>query len=146
MSVQFFAAGIPVPQGSMRAFVQAGRPVLTSTAKGLGLWRETIRGAAQPFAGLIEGGIAVELTFYLPRPKSLPRSRIVQHAKRPDLDKLIRAALDALTGVLWHDDAQVCCIWAAKLYAAPDARIGVRVVVSPAGLPDPESRTKQEAS
>jgi Holliday junction resolvase RusA-like endonuclease len=35
----------------------------------------------------------------------------------PDLDKLVRAILDSLTGVVWRDDAQVVDIVARKVYA-----------------------------
>ena len=35
---------------------------------------------------------------------------------RPDLDKLLRTILDALTGVAWADDSQVVSIEAAKIY------------------------------
>ena len=36
----------------------------------------------------------------------------------PDLDKLIRAVLDGLTGVAYEDDGQVVQIEAQKLYGA----------------------------
>jgi Holliday junction resolvase RusA-like endonuclease len=45
----------------------------------------------------------------------------------PDLDKLIRAILDALTGVVWRDDGQVVDIVASKVYADTP---GVDVVIT----------------
>ena len=48
-------------------------------------------------------------------PKSLPKKQIF-HIKRPDLDKLTRAALDAMTRVIWRDDSQVVRIEALKRY------------------------------
>jgi hypothetical protein len=48
----------------------------------------------------------------------------------PDVDKLVRAALDALTGVVWKDDVQVTDIIGRKRYAVPDDRgDGVMAVV-----------------
>ena len=35
---------------------------------------------------------------------------------KPDIDKLLRALLDAMTGVVYVDDSQVACIWATKEY------------------------------
>jgi Holliday junction resolvase RusA-like endonuclease len=44
----------------------------------------------------------------------------------PDLDKLIRAVLDGLTGVAYKDDGQVVRITAVKIYAQ---KIGVQIGV-----------------
>ena len=63
-----------------------------------------------------------------PRPPSLA-AKVREPAKRPDLDKLVRAVKDALTKVLWHDDGQVVEILARKFYAQPGAPVGVSVLV-----------------
>ena len=47
------------------------------------------------------------------KPKTVTRS---YPSVPPDLDKLIRAALDALTAIAYRDDAQVTEIRAAKCY------------------------------
>jgi Holliday junction resolvase RusA-like endonuclease len=76
---------------------------------------------------LMSGAIRMTLTFALNRPHghwsvkgelkaSAPRSP----SGRPDLDKLIRAALDALTGVVYRDDAQIVMLYARKVYAGFD--------------------------
>ncbi len=57
-------------------------------------------------APLLEGPIAFEAWFYLPRPQSAAK-RIFAPAKKPDASKLLRSVEDALTGIIWHDDAQV---------------------------------------
>jgi len=118
--IVFTVYGQTLPKGSARAFIPKGwtRPVITSNTKGLKQWERTIAAAAQGVASgrLIAGPIRLQVAFYLDRPKSLPK-RVVHHAKRPDLDKLIRSATDALTGVVWKDDAQVVRIIATKAYA-----------------------------
>ncbi len=43
----------------------------------------------------------------------------------PDLDKLCRACLDSLTGIVWRDDSQVVRLEANKDYGAPGAMIWV---------------------
>jgi Holliday junction resolvase RusA-like endonuclease len=42
----------------------------------------------------------------------------------PDLDKLIRAVLDGLTGVAYKDDGQVVKITAVKIYGQ---KLGVQI-------------------
>jgi Holliday junction resolvase RusA-like endonuclease len=127
----FEIIGIAQPKGSTRAFVPLAwakravaanrqpRAVITSDNPRTRAWADRVAEAAAAVAGegLFLGPIALELTFYLPRPQSLPR-RVVHHLKKPDLDKLIRATNDALTGVLYRDDAQIVEIRASKLYAA----------------------------
>lgn len=115
----FTVLGEPQGKGSMRAFTPKGwnRPILTSTNKGLKAWEQTVAAAAQSVASgtLILGAVSVAVTFYFSRPKSLPK-KITRHVRRPDLDKLIRGATDALTNVIWKDDSQVVLIVARKEY------------------------------
>lgn len=40
-----------------------------------------------------------------------------KHAKRPDLDNLIKFVKDCLNGILWQDDSQIVSIQAHKVYA-----------------------------
>jgi crossover junction endodeoxyribonuclease RusA len=77
----------------------------------------------------LTGPVEVEIDFTLPRPKSA-RGPNQYPAKRPDLDKLVRAVLDALTdGGAWADDGQVVTLTAGKLYPfageAPGCQIRV---------------------
>jgi Holliday junction resolvase RusA-like endonuclease len=58
---------------------------------------------------------AGELSFRLPKPKSLPKGQVFM-TKRPGLDKLVRSVKDALRGVLYRDDAQVVRLTASKTY------------------------------
>lgn len=117
----------PVPQGSTRAFIVKNRPIITSTSKKLGDWRHLVASAAQNRVDdLIEGPVAITLHFRLPRPKSAPKKKRTYADKRPDLDKLIRAVLDAITGVIVRDDSQIVAITAIKDYGSPP---GVRVEI-----------------
>ena len=124
--VTFRARGVPQPQGSMRAFVPKGwrRAVITSDNPKLGDWRRLVAAAA-PGRVPFDGAVRVTLHFDLPRPRSLPR-RVVDHVKRPDLDKMARGCLDALTGVLFRDDSQVVELRATKGYGV---EVGVTVMV-----------------
>jgi Holliday junction resolvase RusA-like endonuclease len=135
--------GKPQPQGSVKAFVpthKGGAPVrrpdgsivvnLTSDNPALKQWRDRVSDEALR-AGALEPtpdvGFEVECTFFLERPKAhcgtgrnegivkdgAPAYPVV----RPDADKLLRAILDALTGRVWADDAQVVVATARKRYA-----------------------------
>lgn len=129
----FEVLGTPVTQGSTRAFVQGGRAVVThDKRKALMDWRNSIAYTAQQLgAAKLERGtpVWVVATFRLERPKSAPK-RILRPTTRPDLDKLTRALLDALTGVLWADDSQVVSLKVNKQFALPEQAAGVWIEVS----------------
>lgn len=72
--------------------------------------------------------IGVSVSVALPRPKSLARKQ-TSHVKKPDLDKLVRAVLDALTGIGYEDDSQVTMIDAIKEYVKDGQMPGVLVCV-----------------
>jgi Holliday junction resolvase RusA-like endonuclease len=54
--------------------------------------------------------------FWLPRPKSLPKN-VLYHTKKPDLDNLIKACKDALSGIFFRDDSQIIHLDVEKRYA-----------------------------
>lgn len=81
---------------------------------------------------ILHGPVCVDITFVFPRPKAhygsgrnanvLKAAAPLWHTKAPDLDKLIRSILDALTeaGVV-TDDGQVCRVTAVKCFTTPEA-------------------------
>lgn len=149
-AVEFEVRGDPVPQGSPRAFIvgkgEKARAQVVSGAKGKGShgrglasWRADVKRAAVEAMGdrpMLAGPVVLELVFTMPRPAShhvaSDRSRPVKATaprwcdKRPDVGKLARAVEDALSGVVWVDDAQVVDLHPTKPYGD---RPGVRVVV-----------------
>lgn len=127
----FSVDGLPVPQGSMRAFVIKGRAMVTHGAgKELAVWRQAIAARAREAGATPQPGpVAITLTFRLLRPPSRPK-RETQPDRRPDLDKLVRATLDALTGIAFLDDAQVVRCLAEKRYDVSFP--GLTVTLTPA--------------
>lgn len=131
--VQFRVYGIPQTKGSTKAFMRPGMrfPVVTNDNTKNKAWAATVAGEAQRARSLygqtqpFEGAVSLMLTFYLPRPKSLPK-RVVHATKRPDLDKMIRSVKDALKGVFYLDDSQVVSLRADKVYLDQP---GVQVVL-----------------
>ena len=77
-------------------------------------------------SGKFEGAIVISMVFHLPpwRPTVQP---IVHHTKTPKLSTLIRATKDAMRNVLYHDDAQIVRLEAAKLYAGGHTPPCVRI-------------------
>jgi crossover junction endodeoxyribonuclease RusA len=65
---------------------------------------------------LFDGPVRVRIVFNRSRPKS-KRKKAMYAATRPDIDKLARAVLDAMTGIVFIDDAQVAGLIAEKRYA-----------------------------
>lgn len=123
MNINFDVAGIPQPQGSTRAFVtRAGKAVTTSANKNLKPWRQELATMAMLAVSennahpVTSEAVHVKCIFYFQKPKSTKKS-VVQKLTKPDLDKLIRAALDGMTGICYRDDSQVVGVEAYKLFA-----------------------------
>ena len=110
------------PQGSKTAYVVNGRAVLVEASKDLKKHRQ-ITSQAIAVSATRQGWIrreaqepvSIDIAFTIQRPKTVQRDK---PAVKPDLDKLIRFVLDAITqaGNVWQDDAQVCKIVAVKKY------------------------------
>lgn len=115
--IEIFVPGDPVAQGSMK-HVGHGR-IIHSNDKALRAWRERIAHVARSEGVTMQespNGFRVNLVFILRRPKSVSVKKRPYPTKKPDVDKLTRAVLDALTGVVWGDDAEVVRVHAEKVY------------------------------
>lgn len=121
---RFFVSGIPRPQGS-KSFVR-GR--IVEASKYVGKWRKDVASVASDvYTEPTERPVVVELEFTFKRPKSHVTSKGVlrdgyslYHLQRPDVDKLSRAILDALTGIAYRDDSQVVSLAASKQWGESD--------------------------
>jgi crossover junction endodeoxyribonuclease RusA len=149
--IQFFIPGIPAPGGSKRAFVINGRAHITDDCKRNKPWRESIAVfARQAYQGdPLTGPLSLVVEFVMPRPKGhygsgrnasvLKPSAPMFPAVKPDCTKLLRALEDALTGILWRDDATIVKQYVCKSYGEqPGASVFVAVASSPA--PDAAGR------
>lgn len=137
-----FVPGRPAPQGSKRYLgVKGGKGITVESSKAVAPWRADIREAAAKARGdqLAETGpMLVTLMFVMPRPTSTPKRRTPAAVKRPDLDKLIRAVLDAVgsAGCVWTDDSQVVDLHATKRIAEPGEAPGCHITIhTPADQP-----------
>lgn len=154
--VEFTVLGRPQPAGSKRAFVirrkntgKLGVAVSDDATKSRP-WKDSVAAAAHEYLNgrpPLTGPLLLEVDFYVARPAghfgtgrnagvvrpAAPRFPAV----RPDATKLVRALEDALTGLVWRDDAQVVIQTVRKRYGHPE-RAEVLVQEINAWLPDPD--------
>ncbi len=64
---------------------------------------------------LFEGPLFLEVIFSVIKPKSKPKYKEFPDVT-PDLDNYVKAVKDALRKVVYRDDAQVCRLYAMKVY------------------------------
>lgn len=133
--IEFSVPGSAAPQGSKRPIrLKTGRVVLVESSARVKPYRAVVALAArQAWQGAPTAGpVTLVVSFAFLRPKShLTRSGALRAGApaapgRPDLDKLLRAVGDALTGVIYADDSQVTGIVATKAYG-PEACTRIRV-------------------
>ncbi len=134
----------PVPKGRPR-FSKFG-PVRTPDATKAYERQLRIEGLRHAPGAPLEGLLQARLVFVFPRLLAMRRKRdpdaLVPHGKRPDLDNLVKAVLDALgprrepktktnnyAGAWFRDDGQVTRVDATKFYAERDGRARVEVTI-----------------
>lgn len=138
----FDVIGQPAPQGSKNAFVNrhTGRAQMVESSKvRVDAWRSDVKMAAIHFLKgqpPYLGAVGVKITFVQTRPKGhfgtgrnagvLKASAPAFPTGRPDIDKLVRSTLDALTGLMFEDDSKVIVLRAQKLYGE---QAGAQIVV-----------------
>lgn len=125
-AITLHIVGVPQPKGSMTAIRRGNHTVMlegktTGAREASKSWRQAVETAARDWQAehpqqLLDEPLRVDITFWLPRPASAPKRRVWPDRK-PDVDKLARHALDALTGTIWLDDARVCELHVRKRYA-----------------------------
>jgi Holliday junction resolvase RusA-like endonuclease len=159
----FTVYGVAKPKGNLKAFHRPGMhfPIVTESNRNVKSWQQLVaEGASHALhqvplhqaAALFASPVRLTVAFYLPRPKSLPKRRAVPHLTAPDLDKLTRCIGDALSQVVYQDDAQVVEAVVGKFYAgvgeAPhvDVRVEPTTGVQPVPVPSaPLSLFAEEA-
>jgi Holliday junction resolvase RusA-like endonuclease len=138
--MRFTVYGGAKSAGSKRAFrnPKTGQMIVTETVKGSKSWQRAVSDAgSEAHQGpLLDGPLRVVFTFYRPRPCShygtgrnagvvKPSAPRFPHT-RPDALKLARGVEDALTGIIWRDDAQIVDGRQLKRWGEP-ARVEIEV-------------------
>ena len=80
------------------------------------------------------GPIYLIYKLLFPRPRALQWKKKPQlplyHTQRPDLDNVAKAIKDALTGIVWVDDAQVALLSGCKWICGDEETPGVQLWIS----------------
>lgn len=126
--VSFTVPGRPAQMGSKRIFRRAGKPCIgDDNDKKKREWNSIVRYTAfeaMRSMPITEVPVRLVVVFKFARPRGhfgtgrnsgkLKASAPDLHAQSPDLDKLVRCLGDALTGIVWRDDRQVCELTARR--------------------------------
>lgn len=140
--IAFNVLGTPAPKGSARAMIHphTRKAILRPGSSQVGelkirSWSAAVREAARDAAGdraapvYVGAPLVVAVVFRLARPaghwgtgknagKVKPSAPPVPMTK-PDVDKLARCTLDALTGIVIDDDARIASLYLDRQWAAP---------------------------
>jgi len=134
--IEIVVDGPPIAQGSKR--IVQGLAIEANHAR-LRPWRAAVAAAAaEAMQGVepLQTPVVLEIDFYFARPKAhyradgqtLRDNAPTRKASTPDLDKLVRAFCDGLTGIVFRDDAQIVELHAAKTYGPARAVAWIRGV------------------
>ena len=123
----FTVDGRCATKGSANSFIdpRTGRKVWKASNTKLKSWTKDARKAAMAAkVPLIykPHGVSLNVRVEFVKPKTAKQST---PSVRPDIDKLLRAVMDALTNVAYQDDSQVVSVTSTKVYGPSE-----KVVVS----------------
>lgn len=121
--------GTPTPKGRPRVTMRGKFPIVYTP-------KET-REAEDTFVAQIikhrpetpiEGPLKVDIKFFKLKPKSMKKS-ITHWTTKPDLDNLVKLAIDAVNKIFFRDDSQIVEITASKYYdKTPRTELEIRKV------------------
>ena len=125
--------GPPVPQKQTRCCSQ-GSFFYDPSAKDKKRIQHILR--LKDHGAPLKGPVELKIEFYMPIPKSASKadkermaSHKILHQKRPDEDNLAYLISNALKGIVYEDDSQVCAKIVYKIYdKEPRTVINVREI------------------
>lgn len=137
-SIEFTVPGDPVGKGRPRVAKRGKFAHLYTPEKTVayeGLVAMAAQEAMDGQAALLDGPVAVRMDIRLSVPASWSKKKraqaldgLIHPTKKPDIDNIEKAIFDALNGVVWNDDVQVCRVFKFKKFAEFP---GVHVQISP---------------
>jgi Holliday junction resolvase RusA-like endonuclease len=143
MKISFFVPGHPATAGSKKPFLYKDKygkahASMAPDNKRQKPWMQTVSAIAKlHYSGpLLDVPLEVKYEFCFLRPASHYNSKGQLNKKgrenlykmtKPDLGKLVRAVEDALTGVIWRDDARVVFYTCAKRYVERDPGVKIDI-------------------
>lgn len=128
LALEAAQSGMPIPKGVVEASYTPDKT--RSYEQCIALFARQAMAATPPQ----HCALRVTVIAAFPVPKSYSKKRRAaclqgceRPAKKPDLDNVLKAILDACNGVVWADDAQIVGVVASKTYTeVPSVRILVQ--------------------
>lgn len=149
--IRFHVAGRPEQKARPRAFQDKGGNIRMYSPEKTRRYESLIRDAYfqavdKSQKAVCYGPIQLDIYAYFAVPKSKPKwfhklldgPSSVFVTTAPDLDNIAKGVCDALNGVAWHDDRQVCTLFVMKSYSTEP-----RLTVEIAYLPEPQKPQKE---
>ena len=131
----FTVSGIPKAKGRPK-FSRVGNYVKTYTPKDTIVYENLVKLEYERQCDDIyfdDLPTRATLMVYFPIPKSVSKRKhqemsvgLIKHDKKPDCDNLAKSILDALNGIAFKDDSQVCELIVHKLYS-DEPRVDVTI-------------------
>ena len=128
--IRFEVPGQPVAKGRPRVAVIGGRARAYTPAKTVNYEASVAYAGKDAMVGKepLDGPLALTVFAHFLTPKR-GKKEGDYHTGRPDADNVLKAAADALNGIVWRDDAQVASAQIIKTYAnTPKLVIEVRAL------------------
>lgn len=137
--IEYSVIGTPKPQSRPKFFRNRAGYMGTYSPKTDWfniVYTETLKKKQEILGDIkLSGAIEIVLEFIMPIPTSISKKKQEQlkfkyHTKKPDIDNLIKAVLDAINYTnLWEDDRCIAKIVSSKIYGEePQCRIVIREV------------------
>ena len=126
MDVSFIINGPPKGKGRPR-FSTAGGHVHAHTPQDTLVYENLVKMEyrTQCRQLFLEGPISAEIVGYFPIPASTSKKKQAQmeageikYTKKIDCDNLAKTILDALNGIAYKDDSQICRLYVSKEYSS----------------------------
>jgi Holliday junction resolvase RusA-like endonuclease len=121
----YMVEGNPIGKGRPK-FARRGNFVSTYTPTKTRDYETVIKEAAKKAMGsneLLETPVTVAIYITVPIPQSYSKKRskaclegLERPCKKPDIDNILKAYLDAMNGIVYDDDTQVVSLHSTKVY------------------------------
>ena len=121
--IEFFVPGKPQGKARARTVRMPNGFTRSFTPDKTVLYENLIKSCFIDEAEAKQNGIfPLEAYFKPPVSQSLKKQRMmllneIQPLKKPDMDNIVKVVADALNGLAYHDDTQICCLGATKVYS-----------------------------
>jgi len=125
MHITFQVEATPIGKGRPK-FARRGNFVSTYTPTKTRDYEDLIREAAKQAMGSnepLKTPVAAYIYITVPIPQSYPKKRfkaclegLERPCKKPDIDNILKAYLDAMNGIVYDDDTQVVSLHSTKVY------------------------------